>query len=412
MKERAVITGVGVYSSLGESFVRFGEAILRGDCATAPVRCFDASTFGAPCVAEATLTQEQLAEASLTTGIEEAALAIDRKLIFGRIAAKEALQDSFGDHIPSQLGFSLGMGLEVLFLPDVIALYDPGKRDLNASLLPLPNRKNPLRLPLDQVAEAIASVAPSHGPIDTFVSACAAGTQCIGEAALRIQRGQERIVVAGATDSMINPMGLGCFRLLGALSPRNATDACRPFHLQRDGTIIGEGAAFFVIEALSSAKARGAKIYAEILGFGASLDAYRVTSPPPDGAGARRAMRAALNAAQNPAIGYVNAHGTATLQNDPIEVAAIHAEVGRVPIGATKSQIGHAMAAAGALEIAASLLCFTQQRCPPTLHLTRPDPACEADHVTTPKTFSGEAVLKNSFGFGGQNASLVLGSAA
>ena len=408
MSERAVITGVGVCSPLGDSLPSFLRAILGSQCAAGPVRCFDASTFGAPFAAEMDIPALWVQEAAEKTGIDALALQWDRKLLFGLQALRGALRAAFSDEARPRLGMSLGMGLEVLFLPDVVALYDPQKRDIDASRLPLAGRKNPLRLPLHIIAKELAKEAGALA-CETFVSACAAGTQSLGEAAQRVIFGHESCVIAGATDSMINPMGVGCFRLLGALSSRASIDACRPFHAQRDGTIIGEGAAFFVVESLTSAKARGAKIIAEILGFGSSLDAYRVTSPSPDGAGARLSMRAALRQAKRPKIGYVNAHGTGTLQNDPVELAAIHAELGRVPLSATKSQLGHAMAAAGALEIAASLACFIEGQCPPTLHLSQVDPACQADHIDTPRAFTGYALLKNSFGFGGQNASLILG---
>jgi 3-oxoacyl-[acyl-carrier-protein] synthase II len=404
-----VITGVGVCSPLGGSLSRFLQAILGRQCAAGPVRCFEASTFGAPFAAEMDLPELWVQEAAERTGLDVLALRLDRKLLFGVQALREALREAFGDEARPRLGMSIGMGLEVLFLPDVVALYDRQKRDIDTHRLPLASRANPLRLPLHIITAELAKEARATKACETFVSACAAGTQSLGEAALRVIFGGERCVVAGATDSMINPMGVGCFRLLGALSPRPSADACRPFHAHRDGTIIGEGAAFFVIEPLALAKARGAKILAEILGFGSSLDAYRVTSPSPDGAGARLAIRAALRQARGPSISYVNAHGTGTIQNDPVEIAAIHAELGRVAVSSTKSQIGHAMAAAGALEIAASLACFLEGQCPPTLHLSHIDLDCQADHVDTPREFVGEALLKNSFGFGGQNASIILG---
>jgi 3-oxoacyl-[acyl-carrier-protein] synthase II len=408
MRERAVITGVGVCSALGDSFDAFSDGIASGACAAKKIECFEASTFGAPFAAEMRLPEAWIEEAEAQTGLDPFALRIDRKLVFGLRALQGLLSSVSGEH--KQFGLSLGMGLEVLFLPDVVSLYDTQTKTFDLGRLPSLHRKSPLRLPLHTIADALSDKAGAAGAREVFVSACAAGTQCVGEAAQRVVFGGERCVIAGATDSMINPMGVGCFRLLGALSPRASVDACRPFHAHRDGTIIGEGAAFFMIEALSVAKARGARIIAEILGFGSSLDAYRVTSPAPDGAGARSAMRRALTQAKHPTIEYVNAHGTGTVQNDPVEVAAIHAELGRdVFISSTKSQIGHAMASAGALEIAASLTCFTRGVTPPTLHLSQVDSSCAASHVRSPTKFLGGAILKNSFGFGGQNASILLG---
>jgi len=407
---RVVVTGVGIVSPLGAGYGAFAEAILDGRCAVGPIRAFDARTFAATVAAEATLDEREVAACAEATGCDPLALRIDRKLVFGVRAARQAIAHAFDGAPPPGLALSFGIGLEVLLLPDVASLYDPAKRDLDASRLPIPRRKNALRLSLDHVVDAIAN-AGARGRRRAYVAACASGTQAVGEGASWIARGAADAVLAGATDSMVNPMGVGCFSLLGALSPRAAADACRPFHRDRDGTVIGEGAAFFVLESLDGARARGARPLAEILGYASSLDAHRVTAPHPRGDGARRAMANVLARAGRPRIGYVNAHGTGTPQNDAVEVQAIRATVGETAIGATKSQVGHAMAAAGALELAATLLCFTHGRCAPTAHLGALDPACAADHVVAPRAFSGDAALKNSFGFGGQNASIVVGGA-
>ncbi len=406
--KRVVITGVGIVSPLGARFDEFAAAVLAGRSAIAPIRAFDAATFASPVAAEAALDEAQVAEAAAATGCDRLALRIDRKLVFGRRAASAAVAHAFDGAPPADLALSLGMGLEVLLLPDVAALYDPAARDLDAARLPAfraAGRANPLRLSLDHVVRAVADAAGARGRIRTIVSACASGTQAVGEGAAWIARGAARAVVAGATDSMVNPMGVGCFSLLGALSPR----ACRPFHRGRDGTVIGEGAAFFVLEPLDAARARGARPLAEVLGFATSLDAWRVTAPHPGGDGARRAMAAAWARAGRPRLGYVNAHGTGTPLNDRTELEAVRATVGEAPIGASKSQLGHAMAAAGALELAATLLCFTHGQCAPTAHLDDVDPACAADHVTAARRFAGDAALSNSFGFGGQNASILVG---
>jgi 3-oxoacyl-[acyl-carrier-protein] synthase II len=411
VSRRAVITGIGIASPLGDDFETFAENVLAGRVATAPIHAFDARTFGATVAAEAAISGDEVARLAAATGIDASVLWIDRKTIFGARAARQATRSAFPEGAPPDLALSLGMGLEVLLLPDVAACYDRTVRDLSIERLSQLGRKNAIRLSLDHVVRAVADAGSVTGRRHTILSACASGTQAIADGAAAIEHGA-RAVLAGATDSMVNPMGLGCFSLLGALSPRGASDACRPFHRDRDGTVIGEGAAFVVLEERESARARGARIFAEVLGAGSSLDAHRVTAPHPNGDGARRAMEAALQHAGRPRLGYVNAHGTGTPANDAIEVAAIHAVVGggEVPIGATKSQIGHAMAAAGALELLATLLCFTHSRCAPTANLSIPDPACAADHVTSARNFSADAALSNSFGFGGQNASIILGA--
>jgi 3-oxoacyl-[acyl-carrier-protein] synthase II len=407
---RVVVTGMGVASPIGQSYGTFVESLLAGRSGVAPITAFDARTFSTTVAAEAPLEENEVLRAADETGLDPLALRIDRKLLLGVRAARQAIASAFGDARPdADLALSLGMGLEVLLLPDVAALYDRAARDLDAARLPLAGRRQPIRLALDHVVRVVAAAAAVRGRRTTLLSACASGTQAIAEGAAWIARGEATQVLAGATDSMINPMGVGCFSLLGALSPRLATDACRPFHRDRDGTVIGEGAAFVVLEALDSARARGAHLHAEILGGGASLDAWRVTAPHPDGAGARRALRAALEAAGRPRLGYLNAHGTGTPLNDAVEVAAIHAVAGAVPIGSSKGQLGHAMAAAGALEFLATLACFTHRACAPTAHLSIVDEACAADHVTAARPFTGDAALSSSFGFGGQNATIVIG---
>lgn len=404
----AVITGVGLATPLGDSLDILSRRLLAGESAVAPLRHFEASTFRCRVGAQVELSPAEVARASSETGIEEAALWLDRKLLLGRRAARAALADAFPGAPPAGPGLSLGLGLEVLFLPDVVALYDRAARDLGAARVPQLGRRFPVRLPLGEIARQLAAVSGARR-VESFVSACAAGAQCVGEAARRVAQGEE-VVLAGACDSMLNPMGLGCFQRLGALSEREGADACRPFHAERTGTVIGEGAAFFVLESAARARSRGARVYAEILGYAASLDAHSVTAPHPEGAGAQRALRAAWERAGRPRVGYVSAHGTGTPANDPVEVRAILHVLGDVPIASAKGALGHAMAAAGALELAAALTCFTLGQCPPTAHLDHLDPACAADHVTRARAFHGDAVAKNSFGFGGQNAVLLLGA--
>jgi 3-oxoacyl-(acyl-carrier-protein) synthase len=215
---------------------------------------------------------------------------------------------------------------------------------------------------------------------------------------------------------MVNPLGLGGMCRLGAPSPRDAIDACRPFDRRRDGLVIGEGAAMFVVESAARARARGARPLAAILGWGSTQDGYRVTAPRPDGAAAQRAMARAIarSGLAARAIGYVNAHGTGTPLNDPAECLAIRGALGaHAAVSSIKGAVGHLMAAAGALELAASLLAFERDLLPGTANHAERDPACDLDIIgELPRAARVVAVMSNSFGFGGQNASIVLGRCA
>jgi 3-oxoacyl-[acyl-carrier-protein] synthase II len=249
------------------------------------------------------------------------------------------------------------------------------------------------------------------------MTACAGGTQAIGDGARWIRHGRADVVLAGGADSEIYPMGLAMFSLLGALSRRNddPAHASRPFDAGRDGFVIGEGAAMLVLESLEHARARGATVLAEVAGFGAAADAWRVTDPHPDGAGAVLAMRRALaQAGREPGdVDYVNAHGTSTIANDRSETRALRAVLGpraeRVAVSSIKGVLGHATVAAGALEAAATVLAIARSVIPPTANLETTDPECTLDYV--PRVARRQAVgfaLSNSFAFGGQAAVLAL----
>jgi len=271
------------------------------------------------------------------------------------------------------------------------------------------------------IATRIAARHGLTGPVMAVMTACAAGTQALGDAARWIRRGKADAVVAGAADSELYPMGLASFCLLGALSTRcdDPSGASRPFDRGRDGFVIGEGAGALVLEEREHASRRGARIRAEIAGFGSACDAYRVTDPHPEGRGAVRAMRSALSEGGIDAsrIGYINAHGTSTVANDRAETRAIRALLGsgaeRVPVSSTKSMIGHLTVAAGAVEAIATVLTLERQRIHPTINLTSPDPECDLDYVPNrSRRASVEYALSNSFAFGGQCASLLLRGAS
>jgi 3-oxoacyl-[acyl-carrier-protein] synthase II len=275
-----------------------------------------------------------------------------------------------------------------------------------------------IQVPSDLGVRLIASEWDAQGPVMVNVSACAAGTQAIGEAMQAIRDGVVDLAIAGGYDSMVNPLGFGGFCMLDAMSKSNdlAAGASRPFDVHRDGFVLGEGAGMVVLEEASAARARGATILAEVLGYGSTLDAYRVSDPAPDQAGAVACIRAALldGGVEPGSIDYVNAHGTATRKNDPAETAALRAVFGdhadRLAVSSTKSQMGHLIGAAGAVELLAAVFALQRQVLPATINLERPDPACDLDYVpNVPRPGRVRAVLSNSFGFGGQNAAIVLG---
>jgi 3-oxoacyl-[acyl-carrier-protein] synthase II len=255
------------------------------------------------------------------------------------------------------------------------------------------------------------------GPFASCQTACAASSQAIGEATEMIRTGEADVMLAGGSHSMITPLGMTGFNRLTALSQRNdsPTTASRPFDLTRDGFVIGEGAGLIVLEELESARARGANILAELTGYGSTADAYRMTDPHPEGKGAIRAMADALaDARVNPTdIGYINAHGTSTQANDSAETKGIKAVFGphayKVPISSSKSMLGHLIAAAGVAELVITVMALRKGAIPPTINLHTPDPECDLDYVPNrAREVRFRHALSNSFGFGGQNVSLVV----
>jgi 3-oxoacyl-[acyl-carrier-protein] synthase II len=263
----------------------------------------------------------------------------------------------------------------------------------------------------------LASMFDAQGPNFNCLTACAASSQAIGEAAEIIRRGDAEVMLSGGTHSMIHPLGVTGFNLLTALSTRNdqPAQASRPFDRLRDGFVIGEGAAMVILEQLERAQARGAPIYGEIVGYGATADAYRITDIHPEGRGAIACMRRALSAAQlGPEdIDYINAHGTSTAVNDRVETRACKEVLGqaamKVPISSTKSMMGHLIAAAGVTELIVCLLAMRDRVLPPTINYENPDPDCDLDYVPNEaRPARCDVVLNNSFGFGGQNITLIL----
>ena len=420
---RAVVTGLGVVSPVGSGIEAFWAGLTSGRSGIGPVTIFDASAIPVQIAGEV----RDLDWPSISQAFPTVARERDRKVWLGLAAATEALNDAgvLPPEALSRAALIVGVSLEAFFLQDVSCVAKD--EDLGAALarLVLANPPGgpggrPLQTPLNRLAAILAGRYGFGASRITECSACAAGAQAIGEALQMIQGGRCDLVLAGAADCMVNPLGLGGFALLKALSEENGEPerACRPFDATRRGTVLGEGAAFLVIESLEGARARGARVYAELLGFGASLDAYRVSDPEPRGEGAALAMRRALaHAGMGPdGVDCVNAHGTGTPKNDATETLAIKRVLGerayRVPVHAVKSMTGHLIAASGAVEGVASVLTLHRGLIPTTLNLRDRDPECDLDYVTEgARHFFGRTVLSNSFGFGGQNAALLFGKA-
>lgn len=398
----AAISGVGVVSAFGIGARAFFEGLARGQSAIRPIQSFDVSTFPVRVAGEVTALPAALGER-------------DRKITLGLAAAREAWRDAGCGEAERPAALVAAIGLEAALLDDFAPLFVGGRIDWAAAAR-LPAQPVVFRAPIDGTLNALGEGLHLTGPRIAHVSACAAGALAVAHAAALIERGEHDVVLAGATDSMINPLGLGGMARLGAPSPRHQADACRPFDRRRDGLVMGEGAAFFVLENESRARARGGRVLGRVLGWGSTQDGWRATAPRPDGSAAARAITRALGRAglRPEAIGYVNAHGTGTPLNDPAEARALHLALGahaaHVPLSSIKGAVGHLMAASGAIELAACLLPLGRGPLPGTAHHRERDPECALDVIgEAPRPGAVAVTLSNSFGFGGQNAAVLLG---
>jgi 3-oxoacyl-[acyl-carrier-protein] synthase II len=335
----------------------------------------------------------------------------DRKITFAVEAARQAM--SSAGRPRGEGGLSLGIGLELFSMSDLATMRSAG-----FSLPPtLEARLSLLQTPSDLCVHMVCAQHGLARPPLTHVSACAAGTDAIGTAFRMVAECRYDWMLAGGTDSMINPLGVGGFCRIGATTTANDEPerASRPFDRARSGFVLGEGAGILVLEPLESAIDRGATIFAEVAGYGNSFDAWGISEPHPEGRGAYQSMaRALADARIGPQeIDCINAHGTSTWKNDPIETLAIKRLLGErarsVPVCATKSMIGHLISAAGAVEAIGAILCMQAGWVHPTINLEDPDPACDLDYVANcAREHRQRYVVSNSFGFGGQNASIVL----
>ncbi|MCP4347991.1 MAG: beta-ketoacyl-[acyl-carrier-protein] synthase family protein [Desulfobacterales bacterium] len=411
MKRRVVITGIGCVSPLGIGIEPFWDAIADGISGISAISRFDCSSFDVQLAGEIRDNVPYPVEFSDY-------VAEDIKIAFAINAAVQAMKSTGLTKFGNKCLLHLGTSLETFDLQKII---QNGKAQFDRIVdQTLAKGARHLQMPLDTPCELIESMYGSSCLKLTNVSACAASAQAIGHSFCRIRDGTFDMALCGGFDSMINPLGIGGFQILGALNTNTAQGkrSCRPFDSARSGTVLGEGAAMFVLEPMQDAVEAGKKIYAEILGYGTSLDACKLSAPDPDGYGGMLAMRRALDDACLDAddIHAVSTHGTGTYLNDEVEANAVRRILGDrwpgVPVISTKSLIGHLIGAAGAVELAACIQGFIQNRLHPNGSLNTVAKGCELDHVVgTSRKFEGKYILKNSFGFGGQNATLIIGKA-
>ncbi|MCP4787752.1 MAG: beta-ketoacyl-ACP synthase II [Fuerstiella sp.] len=423
MKRRVVVTGIGCITPLGNNVQNLWQALQDGRSGVGKITHFDASNFPTRFAAE-------------VRGFDFDSLVPDpsrfadagRNIRFAIGAATQAMADSgisdSSSFDPARLGVYLGAGEGqqdfMQFMTLVADSNNVGEVDLERftrDFLDAMNPKFELELEPNMPAAHLASLFNAQGPNLNCLTACAASSQAIGEATEIIRRGEADAMLSGGAHSMIHPFGVTGFNLLTALSERNEnpTEASRPFDLNRDGFVLGEGAGMVILEELEHAKARGAQIYGEIKGYGSTADAYRITDIHPEGRGAIACIKMALaDAGVNPEdIGYVNAHGTSTKVNDRVETMAVKGGLGehafKTPVSSIKSMLGHLIAAAGSVEAITCLLAMRDGVLPPTINYSTPDPECDLDYIpNAARETKVTACLSNSFGFGGQNVSLII----
>lgn len=421
---RVVVTGMGVCSAAGCDLRTFWDRLVAGVSCVRRIGRFDVSAYPSQIAAE--IDEDVLRD---STDVSPEWRTRGRIAQYAARAASSAIADAglrSAAVVPRRAGVALAAGMSSYGHQEVFAACG-ASRPATDSDIDWPAFATALRTAITprsaerrtpgSIAALVAHEAGFGGPVMGVMTACAGATQAIGDALNWIRSGRADVVIAGGADSELHPMGLASFCLLGALSRRNATPAAasRPFDAERDGFVMGEGAGLLVLEDREHARSRGARVYAEVAGFGSACDAYRVTDPHPEGIGAVLAMTRALHDAGSSAdaVDYVNAHGTSTMANDRIETTALKRLFGDrapfVPISSTKSILGHATVAAGGIEAIATALTLATQTIHPTINQEHPDPACDLDYVPNhgrPATV--EIALSNSFAFGGQTASLVL----
>jgi 3-oxoacyl-[acyl-carrier-protein] synthase II len=432
VKKRVAITGVGVVSPVGIGAEPFWEGLKQGRSAIDIIRRYDPSALPVRISAEVRGFRLEDYVDTLPSYVahDGCRAALDLRTQYALAAAEMCVRDADLSGSPEWIDGSLYFGAgegdnDIQLLSRVLMPYASAAPGCDTKGLLASGHEKQFAL-RDQLMEPTAPaslIASRHGiggEVTTCLTACAASAQAIGEALRRIQEGDSVLALTGGAHAMTAPLDVLGFAMLSALSSRNDEPqrASRPFDRNRDGFVLGEGAGALVLEEWEHARRRGARIYGELIGYGSANDAYRVTDMHPEARGATRAITLALeDAGVEPRdIGYVNAHGTSTIENDRAETLALHKALGdeapNVPVSSTKSMTGHAVAAAGAIELIASVLAIRDQVLPPTINFETRDPDCDLDYVPNDARASEfDVALSNSFGFGGQNVSLVVRAA-
>jgi 3-oxoacyl-[acyl-carrier-protein] synthase II len=408
LNRRVVVTGIGLVCGSGNTKEEVWKNLLAGRSGVGAITHFDTSNFPVRIASE-------VKNFDPFSFIEKKEVKkMDVFIHYALAAAQDAMNDSGLKIDPSdadRVGTYIGSG---------IGGFGTIEREHEKFLKGGPGRISPFFIPAAIVNLAAGQVSirfGAKGPNSATCTACSSGAHAVGDSFRLIQRGEADAVICGGAEAPITPMGVAGFAAMRALSTRNseAEKASRPFDANRDGFVIGEGSGIVILEELERAHARGAKIYAEMVGYGMSADAYHITQPPEEGDGAGRGMQAALNdaAVQPFEVGYINAHGTSTYFNDKIETTAIKRVFGdsaySIPISSTKSMMGHLLGAAGGVEAGIIALALDNQILPPTINYDTPDPECDLDYVpNTARQAQVRYALSNSFGFGGTNAALLM----
>ncbi len=405
--KRVVVTGLGALTPIGNTLSEYWQGLISGRNGIAEITLFDASKHDCRIAGEV-----KGFDPHVYLDRKEAKR-MDRFAQFAVSASKQALADAefvINDLNAEQVGVVIGTGIGGLkVMEEQQEIY------LNRG----PDRCSPFMVPM-MIANMAAGLTAIHvgakGPNNCTVTACAAGSNAIGDAFRLVQRGYAQAMICGGTEAAVTPLSVAGFAACKALSTRNddPAKACRPFDIGRNGFVMGEGSGVLILEELEHALSRGAKIYAEIIGYGMTCDAYHITSPVPGGEGAARAMQLALkDAGVTPEqVSYINAHGTSTPANDSTETAAIKTVFGaaayQVAISSTKSMTGHLLGGSGGIEGVAAAMAVANDQIPPTINLENPDPACDLDYVPNQSRQQPvEVAISNSFGFGGHNVTLV-----
>jgi 3-oxoacyl-[acyl-carrier-protein] synthase II len=409
MKRRAVVTGLGVVTSLGREVGGFWNRLVRGDSGVGPITLFDVSGYRVQFGGQVPWDPEQENIAN-----PKDLRRIDRFAQFAIASAIDAVADSgleFSKEDPYRCGVAIGSGIGGLneFEAQHERLHTKGIDKVSPFFIP--------KLLLNTASGHVSTLFGAKGVNIATATACASAANSIGSALRAIQYGDADVMLTGGSEAALTPMGLAGFQNMRALSFRSEApqQASRPFDADRDGFVLAEGAGVVVLEELEHARRRGARIYGELKGYGASGDAGHITQPDEEGLGASRAMTMALRDAglDTDAIDYINAHGTSTPLGDAAETAAVKRVFGphakRLALSSTKSQLGHTLGASGGIELVVCALSLDRDVIPPTINLDTPDPACDLDY--TPKVAREarlRATMSNNFGFGGHNASLIL----